>query len=194
LNDFFADPAETGIDVAIAIASNEREPMRGARPIGRMARSMVAAPAYLSRCGEPATVQELKLHNCLVYNRGQVPDEWNVLGVAGSRTVRVDGDCRCNNSLVLREALLEGAGIGLLPTFLVTDDIAAGHLRVVLPQWTPESRTLYAVYPQPRLPSIKVREFVDFVARSFAVDQQWRLGFEQQPAQELLQGATLTSA
>jgi DNA-binding transcriptional LysR family regulator len=178
LNDFFVDPAEAGFDVSILIAGNDREPMRGARPIGRMARAMVASPAYLARHGEPAAPQELKRHNCMVYNRGQLPDEWHVTAPGGDRTVRITGNCRCNNSLVLRESLLEGAGIGLLPTFLVADDIAAGSLRTVLPEWTPESRTLYAVFPQPRQPSAKVREFVDFLAHSFAVDSQWRLAFE----------------
>jgi len=177
MNDFFVDPAEQGFDVAIAIGANDREPMRGARPIGRMARAMVAAPSYLARHGEPASVADLKRHNCIVYNRGQVPDEWHLLAAAGDRTVRVAGNCRCNNSPVLREALLEGAGIGLLPAFLVADDIADGSLRIVLPGWTPESRTLYAVFPQPRHPSSKVREFVDFLAHSLAVDAQWRLGF-----------------
>ncbi|OUL98883.1 LysR family transcriptional regulator [Variovorax sp. JS1663] len=178
LNDYFVDPAEAGFDVSILIAGNDREPMRGARPIGRMARAMVASPAYLARHGEPAAPQELKRHNCMIYNRGQLPDEWHVIAPGGDRTVRVTGNCRCNNSLVLRESLLEGAGIGLLPTFLVADDIAAGSLRTVLPEWTPESRTLYAVFPQPRQPSAKVREFVDFLAHSFAVDSQWRLAFE----------------
>ncbi|GAA4332334.1 LysR family transcriptional regulator [Variovorax defluvii] len=178
LNDYFVDPAEAGFDVSILIAGNDREPMRGARPIGRMARAMVASPAYLEQHGEPATPQDLKRHNCMVYNRGQLPDEWHVTAPGGDRTVRVAGNCRCNNSLVLRESLLEGAGIGLLPTFLVAGDIAAGSLRTVLPEWTPESRTLYAVFPQPRQPSAKVREFVDFLAHSFAVDSQWRLAFE----------------
>ena len=157
--------------------------MRGARPIGRMERAMIAAPGYLQRRGAPGTTQDLKRHNCLIYNRGQLPDEWRLLSATGERTVRVSGDCRCNNSLVLREALLEGAGIGLLPAFLVADDIAAGSLCVVLPEWVPEARTLYAVFPQPRRPSPKVREFVDFLARSFAVDEQWRLGFSRSALQ-----------
>ena len=179
LNDFFADPAELGFDVSIVIAGDGREPMRGARPIGRMERVMVAAPRYLKAHGVPATALDLKRHNCLIYNRGQLPDEWRLLSASGERTARVSGDCRCNNSLVLREALLEGAGIGLLPTFLVADDIAARTLRLVLPDWKPETRTLYAVFPQPRTPSPKVREFVDFLAHSFAVDEQWRLGFSR---------------
>ncbi len=176
LNDFFTDPAEQGFDVAIAISGQEREPLRGARRLGSMARAMVAAPAYLLQYGEPASAADLKRHNCMVYSRGHMPDEWRLIAATGERTIRVEGNCRCNNSLVLREALLEGAGIGVLPTFLVAGDIAAGRLVVVLPGWTPESRTFYAVFPQPRQPSAKVREFVDALARSFAVDGQWQLG------------------
>ena len=96
--------------------------------------------------------------------------------------MRVSGGFHCNNSVVLREALLEGAGICLLPAFLVADDIAAGTLRLVLPEWAPEARTLYAVFPQPRTPSPKVRGFVDFLAHSLAVDEQWRLGFSRESA------------
>lgn len=176
LNDAFVDPVQLGVDVAIAISAIGREPMAGARPIGRMARAIVAAPAYLARHGEPATVADLKRHNCLVYNRGQAPEEWRLAGPLGERTVRVGGDCRCNNSPVLREALLEGAGIGLLPAFLVADDLAAGALRTLLPDWAPVPRVFYAVFPQPRAPSAKVREFVDMVERSFATDPWWRLG------------------
>lgn len=176
LNDAFVDPAEQGVDVAIAIAATGREPMAGARPIGRMARALVASPAWVAQHGEPLTVADLKRHNCLVYNRGQLPDEWLFAGPGGERTVRVAGDCRCNNALVLREALLEGAGIGLMPAFLVADDLAAGTLRTLLPEWTPVPRVFYAVFPQPRAPSAKVREFVEAVERSFALDPYWRAG------------------
>ncbi|MFY9512477.1 MAG: LysR family transcriptional regulator [Rubrivivax sp.] len=175
LNDQFVDPSDAGFDVAIAIGAADREPVPGARAIGRMPRVIAAAPSYLQTHGTPSEPDELKRHNCLVYSRGATPDEWQLETPGGPRTVRVAGNCRCNNSLVLRQALLEGAGIGLLPAFLLADDIAAGRLLTVLPLAPPEARTLYAVLPQPRVASAKVREFIDFVARGFAGDDHWRL-------------------
>jgi DNA-binding transcriptional LysR family regulator len=175
LNDRFLDPAEEGVDVALLIAAHLRDSSRVARPIARWARVLVAAPAYLAKHGEPAAIGDLKRHNCLIYNRGQSPDEWRFSGAGGERTVRVDGSMRCNNAVVLREALLDGIGIGLMPRFLVADDVAAGALRMPLPAWEPEPRRLYAVFPQQRSLSPKVREFVNYLMRSYASDPQWQM-------------------
>jgi DNA-binding transcriptional LysR family regulator len=175
LNDRFLDPAEEGVDVALLIAANLRDSSRVARPIARWARVLVAAPAYLAKHGEPVAISDLKRHNCLIYNRGQSPDEWRFSGAAGERTVRVDGSMRCNNAVVLREALLDGIGIGLMPRFLVADDVAAGALHMPLPAWEPEPRRLYAVFPQQRSLSPKVREFVNYLMRSYASDPQWQM-------------------
>ncbi|HEV3011622.1 MAG TPA: LysR family transcriptional regulator, partial [Burkholderiales bacterium] len=150
LNDRFVDPAEEGVDVALLIASNVRDSSHVARPIARWARVLCAAPAYLAQHGEPATIADLKRRNCIIYTRGQAPDEWRFRGAAGERMVRVNGSMRCNNAMVLREALLEGIGIGLMPRFLVAGDLVDDRLRTPLPDWEPEPRRLYAVFPQQR--------------------------------------------
>ena len=182
LNDRFVDPAEEGVDVALLIASKVRDTSRVARPIARWVRVLCAAPSYLARHGEPAGLQDLKRHNCIVYSRGQAPDEWRFSGPEGERMVRVNGNTRCNNAMVLREMLLEGAGIGLLPRFLVAGDLVDGSLRVPLPAWTPEPRTLFAVFPQQRSPSPRVREFVGCLLRGFATDHEWEVDGLPAPA------------
>ncbi|HKU94734.1 MAG TPA: LysR family transcriptional regulator [Vineibacter sp.] len=175
LNDRFTDPADEGFDVALLISGKVTGLTRATQPIARMARALVAAPAYLAQHGMPTSVPSLKRHNCIIYSRGHAPDEWRFSGASGERVVRVSGNCRCNNAMLLREALLEGAGIGLLPSFLVAGDIANGNLRMPLPAWVPESRTIYAVFPQQHHPSAKVRAFVSFLAHSFAADSQWQI-------------------
>ena len=182
LNDRFVDPAEEGVDVALLIASKVRDTSRVARPIARWVRVLCASPAYLARHGEPASVADLKRHNCIVYSRGQSPDEWRFSGPDGERTVRVHGNTHCNNAMVLREMLLEGAGIGLMPRFLVAGDLVDGSLRVPLPAWTPEPRTLFAVFPQQRSPSPRVREFVGALVRRFSTDNEWEVGGLAAPA------------
>jgi DNA-binding transcriptional LysR family regulator len=70
---------------------------------------------------------------------------------------------------VLREATLAGVGVVQLPTVVIWDDIRAGRLVHVLPQWQPRSGIVHAVFPSRRglLPS--VRALVDFLARECAV-------------------------
>lgn len=63
----------------------------------------------------------------------------------------------------LREAAIKGVGIVQLPTMMVWQDVQAGRLIHVLPQWIPESGIIHAVFPSRRglLPS--VRALVDFM-------------------------------
>lgn len=63
----------------------------------------------------------------------------------------------------LREAAIKGVGIVQLPTMMIWQDVQAGRLAHVLPQWIPKSGIIHAVFPSRRglLPSI--RALVDFL-------------------------------
>ena len=173
LNDRFTDPVEEGYDVALRIATGMADSTLVERSIAAMPRVLCAAPDYLRRCGRPAVPADLKHHNCIVYTRGETPDQWRFSGAEGARTVRVKGNYRCNISIVLLEALIEGAGVGLLPAFIVAEDLAAGRLAPLLPQWTPQPRTLFAVFAQRRHPPPKITAFVDFLAGRFPGSAGW---------------------
>ena len=73
---------------------------------------------------------------------------------------------------VLREATLAGVGVAQLPTVMIWEDIRAGRLVHVLPQWQPRSGIVHAVFPSRRglLPS--VRALLDFLAQECAVRRQ----------------------
>ena len=73
---------------------------------------------------------------------------------------------------VLREGALAGIGIVQLPTIMVWNDLQAGRLALVLPQWRPRSGLVHAVFPSRRglLPS--VRALLDFLAGECARQRQ----------------------
>ncbi|MBO1012139.1 LysR family transcriptional regulator [Achromobacter sp. SD115] len=164
LNDRYLDPAEEGVDVALYIGATPKHFATGAQAIATLPRMLVAAPSYLERHGRPREIQDLASHQCLVYTRGASPSEWRFTRSGVEQTVHVSGSLRCNNSQTLHDAALSGAGVGLLPAFLVAQDLACGRLTHLLPDWQPAERNLYAVYPQPRRSSPKVREFVELLA------------------------------
>jgi DNA-binding transcriptional LysR family regulator len=72
----------------------------------------------------------------------------------------------------LRDAALAGVGVVQLPTMMIRDDIRAGRLIPVLPDWRPRSGIVHAVFPSRRglLPSI--RALLDFLARECALQRQ----------------------
>ncbi len=105
---------------------------------------LVASPAYLKRRGAPAHPAELAGHDCLPYLRGG-PAVWPFErtpapggdGEPERVSVTVAGPLRANNSEVLRDAVLAGLGIGLLPDFSAAAALQAGRLRELLPGWRP---------------------------------------------------------
>ena len=70
-------------------------------------------------------------------------------------------------------AVIKGEGIGLAPTFLVGEDLTAGRLVPLMPDYTPVESDLTVVYPHRRQLSAKVRSFVDFLAARFAGEPEW---------------------
>lgn len=73
---------------------------------------------------------------------------------------------------VLRDAALAGAGAARLPTLVVWDDLQAGRLVTVLPDWRPSNEIVHAVFPSRRglLPS--VRALLDFLADECAAQRR----------------------
>lgn len=164
MSDVPVDLVREGVDVALRSRAQLDDSSLVATPLTTIERSLCAAPAYWARHGKPVTPDELALHNCLVYLLGAELTRWSFTGGEGAaHTVVVRGDLRANNSLLLVDAMLRGAGVGLVPSVLVADHLRHGKLETALPGYRPEPRTLYAVYPSRQHLPRKVRRFVDFL-------------------------------
>ncbi|MEP7044112.1 MAG: LysR family transcriptional regulator [Dokdonella sp.] len=159
------DLVEEGFDLAIRIGALHDSRL-AARRLGDSRRVLAASPTYLERHGEPDRPAELAAHACLVLDVGSLPERW-VLQRQGSRaSVRANMRLRSNNALALLDACRDGAGIALLPHFVVATDITQGRLRHLLPAWAAADQGIFAIYPGNRFIPAKVRAFVDFVEAS----------------------------
>ena len=166
MSDRFTDLVEDGVDVVVRIGKLSDMSLI-ARHVGRSARVPVAAPAYLAARGEPQTPNDLLQHDCLVYTLLATGNEWHFDGPSGMEVVRVQGPFRANNADAVRQAALAGLGIAVVPSWLIADDVAAGTLRSLMPNWTPTSVDVSVLYaPAPRVAS-KVRVFVDHIVDAF---------------------------
>jgi DNA-binding transcriptional LysR family regulator len=79
-------------------------------------------------------------------------------------TLRVDARFSSDHLLVVRAAALEGLGIAFLPLALCRDEIANGTLIRMLPDWSPPSMTIYAIYPSRRGLTPAARRFIEYLA------------------------------
>lgn len=137
LTDRFVNFAQEGFDLAIRHTSTPPD-THVAWVLSETRSLLVASPDYLARRGVPAHPAELAAHACLLY-LGTGADTWKFSRAATRKpveqvSVTVNGPMKANNSEVLREAVLDGLGIGLLPDFSVSTG-TPGQLVEVLPKW-----------------------------------------------------------
>jgi DNA-binding transcriptional LysR family regulator len=169
MNDRPVDLVEEGYDVAIRV-TDQPPPGVVARKLMTVRWIVCAAPAYLREHGTPRAPQDLKEHNCLFYSFLESSIEWRFRSRQGDAKVRVAGNFTANNSEAIREVALKGAGIALLPSFLVNPDLADGRLKQVLAGHEVAGAVgndVYALFLPTRYLSPKVRAFVDFFVERF---------------------------
>lgn len=178
LHDGFVDLVEQGIDLSLRIGELENSGLV-ARRVGTSDRQLVAHRDYLRSLPRtlppPRRPEDLARHECLVYTERVGRNLWSFHAGAGAdapvgsvRSVRVEGRLQTDSSEVMRAAVLSGMGIGYSPTWMFEDELAAGTVVRLLPDWTPPSSPVHAVYPPQRRHSAKVRAFSDFVAAAWS--------------------------
>ena len=176
VGDRFFDLAEEGYDVAIRIA-RDLPPNLVARKLAPINRVVCGTPAYFEKFGVPAVPQDLSRHNCLVYTHSNPDSLWRFRSDDGDIAVPVRGNLKLNDDEVIWQAVRGGAGISMLPTFTVGDDLKSGRLQAVLTPYVPAERNLYAVYLPNRHLSAKVRVFIDFLLERFEPPPYWDRGW-----------------
>lgn len=137
-----------------------------ARKLGETASTIVAAPSYLERCGEPQSLLDLEHHNRLGFGYARAVDGWPLRENGETVVVPAAGRVQASDGEGLRHLALSGAGLARLAAFSVRNDIAAGRLVPVLGNLdVGETETFHAVHVGQggHLPS-RVRAVLDFLA------------------------------
>ena len=166
LSDAFVDIVGEGIDVAIRIAELPDSSLR-ARRLGPVTGHIVGAPAYWEKHGRPRHPADLAHHACFTYANIANPDVWRFRKAGGEdAAVRVEGPIRTDNGEAILPALRAGLGVAVLPGFIVDDDLAAGTLEAVLPDWSTGSAALHLITPPGTLRPARVEVLIDFLTES----------------------------
>lgn len=174
MSDGFADLVEQGIDLALRVGE-VTDPGLIVRRIGTVRRVTVASPAYLKRRGVPRTPADLADHDCIVYTRLATGNRWTFETPTGPMSVAVKGRFRVDNSEGVREAVLGGLGIAVIPSFAFRDELGQGTVRELLEAFEPRRLPMHAVHPSRRLVPLKVRALIDFFADEFALDPRFSM-------------------
>lgn len=155
------DFAVGGYDIALRAAPKR---MKDSSLVARQAcpiyAGLFASPEYLEANGVPRLPDDLTGHRWVTH-RGLPMLELE--SEATSATFKPQGPILCDDIFFVREAVRSGAGIGIIPTFLVAKDVARGRLVSVLPQFHSVAAFVYIIRPGTREVPRRVRAFSDFL-------------------------------
>ncbi|OHX12586.1 transcriptional regulator [Chromobacterium sphagni] len=161
-NDRMVDLVAEGMDLAIRLGTLRDSSLRALK-LGEFAQQLVASPDYLLRRGLPQRPEDLADHDWVALTLLKTPLTWRFVAADGAEApVRMRSRLKVDSGASLRTLLLAGAGLSVLDSFSVQDDIREGRLVHVLPQWTLPKGGVYAVFPPGRHAPASVRAFVEF--------------------------------
>jgi DNA-binding transcriptional LysR family regulator len=152
------------VDVAIRMSSQLASSSLVARRIGTAPKIVCAAPEYLAERGRPRTPDDLRSHACLRFAPLRPDVEWRFQVGRSAVVVPVSGPLIADNAEALRRAAVAGAGVIVLPDFMLAGDLAAGRLVPLLEAYPVNALGVFAVHASGRFVPAKVRRFVDHVA------------------------------
>lgn len=164
--DIFAEAS----DLAVRIGELRQDTGLAARKLGRQRLLICAAPSYLSAYGVPATPSDLLERDCVMGWRRDARASWLLKAEDGTvfaqeaktRHEFSDGDA-------MLEAVLGGAGLSQLPTWLVNEHLKSGALVSVLDEHSGAEMPIHAVWPQSGYMTPKLRVIIDALVAAASI-------------------------
>jgi len=133
-----------------------------AKRIGDAHSVIVATPEYIKKFGAPEKPEELREHNCLTHaSVGKT--EWSFKKNNEVISIPIKGNLSSNETTVLLAAVLNHAGVTMLPTFLAHTQIKERKLVCILQDWQAYSLGIYGVYVSKKYMPPVMRAFLDFI-------------------------------
>jgi DNA-binding transcriptional LysR family regulator len=174
LSDDFVDLVSEGFDMAVRIGELQDSNL-SARSLCAIRRVACASPAYVARFGTPKQPSDLTSHRGISYSNVDEKKFWRFLDplTGKEQSVNVHARLHVNTGDALCEAAIAGAGITVLPTFIVHKSVIAGELVPLMLPYEKVPTELHVVYPSRKLVPAKVKVFVDYLAAKCSRNPYW---------------------
>lgn len=172
VSDKLVDPVHEGFDVVFQIYSPVSDALIERRLFQHRG-VFCASRDYLEGAAPLNDPEDLLRHRFARYANYPWDDRWPFHRGEERLEVRIPPVLKTNSVHLLLEYVRAGAGVAYLPTILVADDIDAGRLVQVLPDYAPPQLWMSAVYPASHRSTAKVKTFLDFICKRFPSEPVW---------------------
>lgn len=171
-HDRFCDPVQEGFDVCIQpgpIPSGTLEAIE----VVPLRRLMVAGKSFVEKYGMPATPAEI-VNYPIALNNHVTPDLKIQFSQDGKFSeVPIEPVMLTNTIWLLREAILGGDCISMMPLFFIENELLSGDMVPLLTTHEVRSTAIRAYFRQSSFVPIKVRIFINFLRRKYGSTPPW---------------------
>ncbi|KES17522.1 Transcriptional regulator [Gilliamella apicola SCGC AB-598-I20] len=168
LSDRYVDLVKDDFDIVFRIGELSNSSYI-ARKLNSYKLIFAASPTYLAKNGIPATPNDIKKHQCLIYqyvNPTKKDYLWpfNVNGKVIN--IPISGSLKSNDTLALANAAVEGLGITMLPQSMLSELIHQNKLFPILQDFLPPARDVHLLYKSDKQQLPKLKMFIEFITNS----------------------------
>jgi DNA-binding transcriptional LysR family regulator len=172
VNDRVVDPIEEGFDVAFQMFPPLSETLIE-RKLFSVRRLFCMSPQYAAEFGVPQHPNDLLNHKIAMYAGYPSRNRWVFTHEGEQMNLSLPGQMRSNSVHLLRDYAETGVCIVCLPTLVASDDLLAGRLIPVLPEYSLSSFNFSAVFPATQRRALKVRTLIEFLVEHFGDEPSW---------------------
>jgi DNA-binding transcriptional LysR family regulator len=162
-DDALTDIVAAGFDAGIRLGETIAQDMVAVRLTPPFKAIMVAAPDYVAARAAPASVDDLRQHNCIGFRllASQRIYAWDLCAGGRDIAVGVSGTALVTDPTYARDLALAGIGIAYVFEPLVRDDLREGRLTWLLPGTAVVEPGLFVYFPGRSAQVPKLRAFLD---------------------------------
>ncbi|KXI30092.1 LysR family transcriptional regulator [Paraglaciecola hydrolytica] len=155
-----------GYDIAIKFGPLQSSDLV-ARLLFQRQPMLLASPGYIKKFSSPATPQDLVNHRGILLGSTLSAPIW-ALGKGQRKTMATfKRKVRVNSSNMVKRLALDDYGIAMLTHTSCKQELAAGRLVPILPEWPIEPFNVYGVYSSRRQLASNIVAFLDFFTKRY---------------------------
>lgn len=161
--DQVVDLVRDGFDLAVRIGRLAPSNFKTLR-LGEVTLIPVAAKSYLTQRPALNHPRDLQSHDALSFSESGLRETWALRSRSETAKVRVNARISSNQMTSLVRMAIAGAGVALIPSYLVTEDLRAKRLVRVLPEWSAPGMPVTLISTLPPASAARLRLTVDHLA------------------------------
>jgi DNA-binding transcriptional LysR family regulator len=158
------DVFQSGFDAGIRTSDIVAHDMVAVKLFGPIQWVVAGSPKYLNKFGRPKHPKELLTHNCIKARFGinsGIYDKWEFQEKGKEFEVKIHGNLIFNDTLQIRQAVLDGHGLTYNAYEVVKDHVQSGKLEIILSNFQTQTEGFYIYFPKVSQVSPKLRAFID---------------------------------